>query len=678
MAEQGSYRALTAPEVQALEAGGSWAQDWSGVRVAEGFSPSAVRRCSFIGQVRLGAFGPAVAVPGGSLPSGVRDSTLSNCTVGDGALVQGVGLLADYDVGAGACVLGCNRVSMDGESAFGNGVSIEVLNEGGGRELKLFERLSAQLAYLAVCYRHRPKLVAAIDRMAEDWAAKHTSARGSIGAGARVAGCGTVECVAVGPAASVEGAVLLRNGTVCSRPEARTAVGAGVSATDFIIGTGSVVDGGAMLSRCFVGQGCRIGRQFSAENSAFFANCEGFHGEAVAVLAGPYTVTHHKSTLLIAGMFSFYNAGSGTNQSNHMYKLGPLHQGVVERGSKTGSFSYLLWPARVGPFSVVIGKHYANFDVRNLPFSYVDEEDGRSVVSPALNLFTVGTRRDGDKWPARDRRTDPDRLDLINFPVLSPFTVGRLMAGLAEITELYAAAPREQTYVTYRGASIRRLLCRTARKHYALAVKLYLGGLLADRLDAGHDLSAPDGAAGTGEWVDVLGLLAPKSEVEAFCDAVESGKAAGLSSAEERLQGMQAAYADCEWAWAVQAWRESAGKPPAEMTPEELAAAVGDWRDAAVKLNNMVLGDAEKEFVETARTGFGIDGDECGARRRLRCGARHLRRQQVRAPAPRGVGADQGPRRAAYRGAGEGIAVGAPFSSRTIVVTLRSRPRWDS
>ncbi len=368
MAEQGSYRALTAPEVQALEAGGSWAEDWSGVRVAEGFSPSAVRRCSFIGQVRLGAFGPAVAVPGGSLPSGVRDATLSNCTVGDGALVQGVGLLADYDVGDGACVLGCTRVSMDGESAFGNGVSIEVLNEGGGRELKLFERLSAQLAYLAVCYRHRPKLVAAIDRMAEEWAAKRRSARGSIGAGARVMGCGTVECVAVGPAAVVDGAVLLRNGTVCSSPDAPTTVGAGVSATDFIIGTGSVVDGGAMLSHCFVGQGCRIGRQFSAENSAFFANCEGFHGEAVAVLAGPYTVTHHKSTLLIAGMFSFYNAGSGTNQSNHMYKLGPLHQGVVERGSKTGSFSYLLWPARVGPFSVVLGKHYANFDVAQPAF----------------------------------------------------------------------------------------------------------------------------------------------------------------------------------------------------------------------------------------------------------------------------------------------------------------------
>ena len=53
-------------------------------------------------------------------------------------------------------------------------------------------------------------------------------------------------------------------------------------------------------------------------------------------------MTHHKSTLLIAGLFSFMNAGSGSNQSNHMYKLGPIHQGILERGAKTSSDSYIL------------------------------------------------------------------------------------------------------------------------------------------------------------------------------------------------------------------------------------------------------------------------------------------------------------------------------------------------
>ena len=42
-------------------------------------------------------------------------------------------------------------VSTDG---FGNGVKIEILNEGGGRELPIFDKLSAQVAYMMVTYRH--------------------------------------------------------------------------------------------------------------------------------------------------------------------------------------------------------------------------------------------------------------------------------------------------------------------------------------------------------------------------------------------------------------------------------------------------------------------------------------------------------------------------------------------
>ena len=44
---------------------------------------------------------------------------------------------------------------------------------------------------------------------------------------------------------------------------------------------------------------------------------------------GPYTVSHHKSSLLIAGMFSFFNAGSGSNQSNHLFKSGAVHQACL-------------------------------------------------------------------------------------------------------------------------------------------------------------------------------------------------------------------------------------------------------------------------------------------------------------------------------------------------------------
>ena len=112
----------------------------------------------------------------------------------------------------------------------------------------------------------------------------------------------------------------------------------------------------AKISNCFVGEACCITNGFTAESSVFFANCHMANGEACAAFCGPFTSSHHKSSLLIGGMFSFYNAGSATNFSNHAYKMGPIHYGTLERGCKTASGAYLLMPAKIGTFSVCFGK----------------------------------------------------------------------------------------------------------------------------------------------------------------------------------------------------------------------------------------------------------------------------------------------------------------------------------
>ena len=73
-------------------------------------------------------------------------------------------------------------------------------------------------------------------------------------------------------------------------------------AEDFILSSGAQVADAAKLIRCFVGQACHLGHNYSASDSLFFSNCQGENGEACAIFAGPFTVTHHKSTLLIAGL----------------------------------------------------------------------------------------------------------------------------------------------------------------------------------------------------------------------------------------------------------------------------------------------------------------------------------------------------------------------------------------
>ena len=364
------YRSLSGAEIAALQRNGCTAADWSMVEVKHGFDPRRVKDAVFGGRVRMGVLEGAVSFAGVELPAEVSDATLINCELGDNVRVTRVrSHLANYRIGDGAVVTDVGQMTTRAGATFGNGVVAEPVNEGGGREVPIFNEMSCQFAYLMCMHRYRSEMTARLQAMADAFVAGMTSDLGTIGERAVVAHVIEIVDVNIGSRAVVAGAAMLKNGTVLSEAGARTRVGASVVAEDFIICEGSRVDSGAIINRCFVGQGVEIGKQFSAENSLFFANSECFNGEACSVFGGPYTVTHHKSTLLIAGLFSFYNAGSGTNQSNHMYKLGPVHQGVLERGSKTGSSSYLLLPSAVGPFTVVIGKHMTNLDTRDLPFS---------------------------------------------------------------------------------------------------------------------------------------------------------------------------------------------------------------------------------------------------------------------------------------------------------------------
>jgi Domain of unknown function (DUF4954) len=479
-----ALRRLTPAERGALEGQGCVAESWERVLVAEPFRAERVRNVRFGGEVRIGRLEGEAAMPGGGrLPCGLYDSRIHDCSLGDGVLVADARWLSGYELEDGVQVLDVGLLAMEGESAFGNGAPLRLLNEAGGRSLLLHDRLSAQEAYLAVMHRHRPALSRALEALVEKQAASLRSARGRVRRGSRILRCGTLRNLSVGPYAVLEGAALLEDGTVRGSPEDPAQVGAGVQARRFIVLSGSRVEGGCRLESCFVGQGVLMRGQFSAEHCAFFANSELFHGEAVSVFAGPYTVSHHRSTLLIGACLSFFNAGSGTNQSNHLYKLGPVHQGILERGAKTGSGAYLLWPARVGPFSTVMGQHHASFDSGDLPFSHIGEEDGRTVINPGVNLLNVGSRRDAEKWPARDRRRDPDKLDLISHGRLNPFTASRIRRGLALLRRLATETPPDRELVSHGGAHLRRLMLKGAARLYEQALEEYQGERLASRLE---------------------------------------------------------------------------------------------------------------------------------------------------------------------------------------------------
>lgn len=599
---------------------GCTCSDWSRVQVAEGFRADRVHATRFSGDVRLGVFDKDVSFFGGVVkPTGVSHATLHNCTVGDNVFICAVrNYIANYVIEDDVVIDNLDLLAVEGESSFGNGTKVAVVNEAGGREIPIFDHLCAHTAYILAFYRNRPKVIERLRALVDEYTASVRSSRGLVAKGARIINSRLLKNVRIGPAAVIEGVNRLENGSINSCAQDPVYIGPGVYADDFIACSGSTITDGAIVCHCFIGQSCTLSKQYSAENSVFFANCGGFHGEACSIFAGPYTVTHHKSTLLIAGLFSFLNAGSGTNQSNHMYKLGPVHQGVVERGSKTGSDSYMLWPAKVGAFTVVMGRHYRNSDTSDLPFSYLIEHEDESVLAPGVNLRSVGTVRDARKWPQRDRRKDPRKLDHINFKLLSPYTIQKMISGRDLLRKLKKTAGPTSDYFIYHSVKIPAHALERGIALYELGIDKFVGNCLIKRLEGKHfrtvkDLRAalrPESRIGLGKWIDMAGMLAPEETVLTLLDDIEAGAVGSLDELNARLGVIHANYARYEWAWAADVMQELLGKALDEMTADDVVAMTHRWRNAVVDLDNQLHADAKKEFGPTVQTGFGLDGDD--------------------------------------------------------------------
>ena len=608
---------MTPNEIESLKGQMCSAADWSTIEVAQDFSPEHVRYARFSGNIRLGSFRKEFSLAGGMCKhSGIYYATLHNVTVGDDCCIENVkNYIANYTIGSGTFIENVDIILADGVSTFGNGVEVAVLNETGGCEVMMYDRLSAQLAYIMAFYRHRPSLLSKLRRMIDRYVDSVKSSVGTIGKDVVIADAGYIKNVRVGDSCKIEGAARLKNGSINSNSHAPVHIGVGVIGDDFIISSGSSVEDGVTFSRCFIGQACKLGHNYSASDSLFFSNCHGENGEACSVFAGPFTVTHHKSTLLIAGMFSFMNAGSGSNQSNHLYKLGPIHHGVMERGSKTASDSYILWPAKVGAFSLVMGRHVCHQDTTDLPFSYLIEQQSTSYIMPGANLKSVGTIRDAKKWPSRDKRKGPDKLDCINFNLLSPYTVRKMLNAVNILKELRRVSGDTSDYYAYQSGRIKSSSLANGLKYYGYAIDKFFGNSLITRimnaefstLDELRDAFVPRSEYGDGEWMDLAGMIAPCKAVDDILTDVESGKTAELDVFNRRVAALHDEYYHYEWRWACKAMEEYYGLRLAELSASELSKLICRWRESVVTLDRLLYEDARKEFSLSGMPDFESD-----------------------------------------------------------------------
>lgn len=610
-----NYRAITPEEIAAMQRNGCRASDWNNVKVKDGFNPECYVRVSFSGDIYLGVTDePVIGTAGFIAQSGIYDATLQNCSVGDNVHISHVAeCIMNYSIGNHAYISNVGSVICTGSRSFGNGTVVNVLDETGGRSVPIYDGLTAQIAYLIAMYRHNLPLVDRLKEMVTAYAATKKKATGFIGKYAKLTNVGSVTDVNFERESYANGTSLLWDGTVGQK----AFVGPDVIAEHFILASEARLDKSAIVKNVFIGQASTVSNGFVAHDSLIFSNCTLECGEAAAIFAGPHTVSMHKSTLLIGGMFSFFNAGSGTNQSNHLYKTGPVHQGIMARGSKTGSNTYVMWPARFGYFSLITGSHYSHPDTSDLPYSYVVADGKDTLVIPGANLPTAGTIRDIMKWEDRDARSkDLPRLDIINYNALNPVTTSLMYNAINFLNE-YERTPE---IAATRNITLKDSAVGRGRQMYALGVDYFMGTavvkkVLSLKLDKNIPLSQqlkPEVTADVSEWIDMAGMIVPKSEVERICGLVIDGGITSLDKLAEALSEVSSRYYKLTWNFVVDNFNNCYSQPIEDVSAQDLEAIIQRWTETVSALDRMRKADALKDFSAKAMTGYGIDGDrEC-------------------------------------------------------------------
>jgi len=614
------YRRLGNEEIGQLIIQGCYCEDWNLIEVVGDFLPDNIRNTKFSGYNRLGRFDEEITLFGGvQAKTGIVNAHIHNCTIENNALISSVkSYIANYKIGERVVIHNLNQLAVENKTSFGNGIRIKVINESGGREIPIYDHLSAHVAYILALYRHRMKAVEIIEKYISEYTDYVSDTVGEISHGVHIINCGIMRNVKIGPCASLEGVSKIVNGTINSSVADPVEIGQGVILENFIICSGTRITDSTLISNCFIGQGCLLDKHYSAVESVFFANCQGLHGEACSIFAGPYTVSHHKSTLLISGLFSFMNAGSGSNQSNHLYKLGPIHQGIVERGTKTTSDSYILWPSRIGAFTLVMGRHYRHSDTTDFPFSYLIEEKDESRLVPAINLQSIGTIRDSQKWPKRDRRKDPDLMDFINFNLLSPYTIQKMIKGRKILLELLNASGETAPFYTYHGMVIKNSGLVRGISLYEKAIWKFLGNSMITRIQRNNintvqDIRTAlrkDTPLGSGcRWLDLTGMICPSDAINNLLDSIENGQVHSLEGINISIRTIHENYYTYEWSWASDIIEEFYGTAVEDFGPKDVVEITQKWMKAVLEIDQMLYNDAGKEFSIIKQTGFGIDGD---------------------------------------------------------------------
>lgn len=418
-----AYRHLTTYELETLVRNHNSCTDWSQFMVSDPFTPELIRDSSFAGLIRIGRL-PRLSLEHHDLTvfTGIADSQIIACDIGDNCVIDDCAYLAHYIIGDHCILLDNDEIHVSNHAKFGSGlvmegenedvrITLDVMNEAGGRAILPFDGMTCADAYLWARHRGDPALMDAFKAMTERMFDLRRGRYGTIGHGCVIKSTNVIKDVAIGESAYIKGANKLKNLTINSSEEARTQIGEGVELVNGIIGYGCRIFYGSKAVRFAMGEnsslkyGARLIHSVLGENSTVSC-CEILNN-----LIFPSHEQHHNTSFLIASLVRGQSnmAAGATIGSNHNSRA-PDGEIEAGRGFWPGLSTSVKHSSRFASFCLLAkGDFRFELDIP-LPFCLVDDDrtHDRLVLVPAYwwthNLYAL--MRNESKFNSRDKRRD--------------------------------------------------------------------------------------------------------------------------------------------------------------------------------------------------------------------------------------------------------------------------------
>lgn len=444
-AEKKDYRNLTYSEVEALIKNGNSCTNWDDVLVEEPFNPALLKNNIFAGLVRIGKMENSyLQYHDFIVPIGITNSRIISSDILGNCAIHDCTYISHYIIGERVILSRIDELGTTNHSKFGEGivkdgeeeavrVTIDVLNEAGGREVLPFSEIIPADSYLWARFREDKKLIAYLKKMTQNTADTRRGFYGMIGSECCIKSCRIIKDVNFGEAVYVKGANKLKNLTIKSTFEEQTQIGEGVELVNGIIGLGSRIFYGVKAVRFVTGSNCEVKYGARLIHSILGDNSTISCCEVLNALIFPFHEQHHNNSFLIAALVQGQSniAAGATIGSNHNTR-GNDGELVAGRGFWPGLCTTFKHNSKFASF-VLVSKANYNYELNiKFPFSLVinNEHAEQLEIMPAYywmhNMYSL--ERNNKKFLKRDRRIK--KVQIIETDYLAPDTACEIMEAM--------------------------------------------------------------------------------------------------------------------------------------------------------------------------------------------------------------------------------------------------------